>query len=93
MILLVSIAVVAVLLGAEHAFTSFRLSALRRAGRYPQRGRATTGDVEKLLNMGSRGLAVRCYREIYGCSLREASDVVRALLAAQKITDHITSKR
>lgn len=73
------VAVGAVLLGAAQAFSSFQVAKLRRSGHYPQRGKATMADVERLLNMGSRGLAVRCYREIHRCSLRLASEAVHAL--------------
>ena len=55
-----------------HALTSFQLAKLRRSGRYPQRGKATMADVERLLSTDSRGLALRCYREIHVCSLRQA---------------------
>jgi hypothetical protein len=76
------VAVAALLLViVAHALTSFQVAKLRRAGRYPQRGTATMADVERLLNMDSRGLAVRCYREIHGCSVRQASDAVGALVA------------
>jgi hypothetical protein len=73
------VAIGAVLLGGAQAFSSFHLAKLRRSGHYPERGKATTADVERLLSMGSRGLAVRCYREIHACSLRQASEAVHAL--------------
>jgi hypothetical protein len=64
-----------------HALTSFQVARLRRSGRYPQCGTATMADVERLLKMDARVLAVRCYREIHGCSLRQANDAVGALVA------------
>lgn len=71
-------AIGAVLIGAQ-LFMSLHVAKLRRSGCYPKRGRATMADVERLLNMGFPGLAVRCYREIHSCSLRQASEAVHAL--------------
>ena len=56
-----------------------KLAVLRRSGQYPQPGQATMGDVERLLKDGKRVWAVRCYREIHGCGLRQARDAVAAL--------------
>jgi hypothetical protein len=64
---------------AVQVLNSLQLAMLRRSGRYPQRGKATMDDVERLLSTGSRTLAVRCYREIHLCSLRQASEAVAAL--------------
>jgi len=75
------VATLAALLGAAQMFSLFHVAALRRTGRYPERGQATMADVEELLNTGARRLALRCYREIHACSLREASDAVCALSA------------
>jgi hypothetical protein len=72
-------AIGAVLLGAVQGFNSLHLAKLRRTGDYPEPGKATMADVERLLNMGSRVMAVRCYREIHACSLRQASEAVHAL--------------
>jgi ribosomal protein L7/L12 len=71
--------IMVVLVGATEVFNALHIAKLRRSGRYPERGKATMADVERLLNMGSRVLAVRCYREIHGCSLREASEAVSTL--------------
>lgn len=71
--------IMVVLIGAAQVFNSLHIAKLRRLGRYPERGKATIADVERLVNMGSRGLAARCYREIHACSLREASEAVHAL--------------
>lgn len=79
MIFFVWVAAGAVLIGVAQAFSSFHLAKLRRSGKYPARGKATMADVERLLDMGSRELAVRCYREIHACSLRQASEAVHAL--------------
>jgi hypothetical protein len=59
------------------------MSKSKRAGRYPQRGKATMADVERLLSSGSRMWALRCYREIHGCSLRQAREGMDALLVKQ----------
>jgi len=71
--------IIGILLGAAQAFSLFHLARLRRSGHYPERGKGTMADVEQLLKMGSHGLAVRCYREIHTCSLRQASEAVRVL--------------
>ena len=74
------LAIIALLfLVVAQALTWFQITKLRRSGRYPERGRATMADVERLLRMGLRGLAMRCYREIHGCSLRQAKEAVDAL--------------
>jgi len=39
-------------------------------------------DVERLLKQGLPVLAIRCYREIHGCSLREAKEAVASIAAA-----------
>lgn len=81
------IAVAGVLLVvAAHALTSFHVMLMRRAGRYPRRGQATMADVERLLDTDSRGYAVRCYRDIHRCSLRQASEAVRALAESRQPT-------
>jgi len=59
---------------------SFQLAALRRTGQYPMRGKAVMADVERLLKSGERSWAIRCYREIHACSLRQARNAVAALV-------------
>jgi hypothetical protein len=66
-------------IGAQ-LLAAFQLAALRRAGHYPMRGQAVMADVERLLKSGHRSWAVRCYREIHACSLRQARDAVEALV-------------
>lgn len=78
MTFIVWVVIAAVLIGAQ-ACSSFHIAKLRRSGRYPERGKGTMADVERLLKMGSRVLAVRCYQEIHTCSLRQASEAVDAL--------------
>ncbi|TCJ12770.1 hypothetical protein EZJ19_11050 [Parasulfuritortus cantonensis] len=64
---------------AFQVFTLARLFWLRRAGQYPPAGQASMADVERLLRDGLPIWAIRCYREIHGCSLREAKAAVRDL--------------
>lgn len=59
--------------------TSLQLARLRRRGIYPAPGAATMSDVERLLHTGHRVWAVRCYREIHGCSLQVAKQAVDSL--------------
>lgn len=79
MTLWVCVAIAAASLAAVHAFNLLRLERLRRSGLYPKRGQGTIADVKRLMNDGATALAVRCYREIHSCSLREASEAVRTL--------------
>ena len=71
--------ITASLLVVVQPLTWFQITKLRRSGHYPERGKATMADVERLVRMGSRVLAMRCYREIHGCSLRQAKEAVDAL--------------
>lgn len=66
---------------AAQLITTFQLASMRRSGLYPQRGKATMADVERLLDSGARVWALRCYREIHRCSLRQAKEQIDALLA------------
>jgi ribosomal protein L7/L12 len=52
---------------------------MRHAGKYPRRGNAVMADVVRLLDDNKRICAIRCYREVNKCSLREAKDAVKAL--------------
>lgn len=58
---------------------SLRLTLLRRSGQYPQPGKAVLADVERLLKSNKYVWAVRCYREVHACSLREATEAVKRL--------------
>lgn len=62
-----------------YGFHLLRLSQLRRCGLYPQARQATMADVERLLANGLPVWAMRCYREIHGCGLRQAREAVAAL--------------
>jgi hypothetical protein len=72
-ILLNGLVMVLVLVGARQRL---RLDRLRRAGIYPEKGKATDADVTRLKHAGELALAVRCYREIHGVSLPEAHAAV-----------------
>jgi hypothetical protein len=69
----------ALLLLLAWAATRIQLSRLRRAGIYPLRGLATMADVERLKSAGLSSWAMRCYREIRPCSLRQAKEAVEKL--------------
>lgn len=62
-----------------HFYTLHQLSKLRKAGVYPMAGQASAVDVERLLKAGFPDLAVRCYRELHGCTLRQAREAVQVL--------------
>lgn len=72
-------AVVVVVVLSLHFYTLFKLSNLRKAGVYPKAGQASSADVERLVKSGFPVLAIRCYRELHGCSLRQARAAVQAL--------------
>ncbi len=60
-----------------HLWSLLRVGRLRRRGLYPKRGGATMADVERLLEAGYSGYAMRCYREIHGGSLASTKEAVR----------------
>ena len=74
--LLVVIGVAIVFVVGSHLYTTTIISKLRQSEVYPQVGQATMADVERLEKQGLFVLAVRCYREIHGCSLRQANKKV-----------------
>jgi len=74
----IAVAAVVLVLGV-HAATLMRLARLRRAGLYPPPGQATMADVERLLQHGLPVWAMRCYREIHGCSLRQAKEAIESI--------------
>ena len=49
-----------------------RLRALRASGVYPEEGKESEGDIERLKATGEMVLAVRCYRAVHHVSLEEA---------------------
>jgi hypothetical protein len=75
--LVIAIAILFVV--GSHLYTTVALSKLRQSGVYPMAGQATMADVERLKKQGLPAWAVRCYREIHGCSLRQAKESVQNL--------------
>lgn len=75
--LVIAIAILFVV--GSHLYTTVTLSKLRQAGVYPMVGQATMADVARLKKQGLPVWAVRCYREIHGCSLRQAKESVQNL--------------
>lgn len=55
------------------------LDKARREGRYPQEGKGTLTDVQRLVRSGDKILAIRLYREINKVGLKEAKDAVEKL--------------
>ena len=76
-----SLILVVIVLGF-HIATWLQLEKLRRAGLYPEAGQATMADVERLLRSDLSVWAIRCYREVHGCSLRQAKEAVANLLVS-----------
>jgi hypothetical protein len=74
--------ILVVLVLGVHIATLLQLAKLRRAGLYPEAGQATMADVESLLRSGLSVWAIRCYREVHGCSLRRAKEAVANLSAS-----------
>jgi hypothetical protein len=64
---------------ATHISNALSISRLRRSGVYPQPGQTTMADVVRLKKTGIAVLAIRCFREIHDCSLREAKKAVNNL--------------
>lgn len=78
-VLLIVVLAVAALVFSFHLSNLAQLAQLRRSGLYPPAGQASMADVERLLNRRLPTLAMRCYREIHGCSLREAKEAVEGM--------------
>ncbi len=62
-----------------HFYSVLHLARLRASGFYPPVGKARMADVIRLKNAGHPAFAMRCYREIHACSLREAKDALGKL--------------
>ncbi|MDO4769774.1 MAG: hypothetical protein Q4A11_05340 [Brachymonas sp.] len=73
---LMALGLIGIALSTAHIWVHLRIMALRAKGVYPQAGHASDTDVMRLLQNGHRILAMRCYREVHGCSLREAQAAV-----------------
>jgi hypothetical protein len=84
LLLIVVLAVVALAFGL-HLSNLAQLAQLRRSGLYPAAGQASMADVERLLNRRLPTLAMRCYREIHGCSLRQAKEAVEVIAIREEM--------
>ena len=60
-----------------------QIAAARRSGIYPEHGKATMADVERLLRLGNRPWAIRCYRELNKIGLAEARKAVDEMAAGK----------
>lgn len=65
-----------------HFYIVQKIARLRQCGLYPAAGKSSMADVIRLKNAGYTAFAMRCYREIHACSLREAKDAVAKLNVA-----------
>lgn len=77
--LLLAIGVASMLVVGSCFYTTITIYKIRQSGVYPKAGDATMADVERLKRQGLVAWAVRCYREIHGCSLREAKEKIQLL--------------
>ncbi|RIX40307.1 MAG: hypothetical protein D3M94_21810 [Rhodocyclales bacterium GT-UBC] len=75
--LLIAVAILLVL--GSQVYVTVIIAKLRRSGDYPLPGQATMADVERLHKQGLSTWAMRCYREIHGCSLRQAKEAIEKL--------------
>lgn len=66
-----------------HFLTLYRLTKLRSTGLYPKPGQATSEDVSRLLDAGLKAWAIRCHRELHGCSLKDARKAIDVLITNQ----------
>ena len=80
MMFLYSVLLLIVLLVVVKLFQYCKITHFRRKGIYPRKGNTTTEDVVRLAASGKRILAIKAYREINRCSLKEAKKAVDALM-------------
>jgi len=73
--------VVALLILLPSIAFHLKLRKLRQQGQYPETGTASMDDVDRLLERGDTVLAIRCYREIHRCDLRQAKAAIEAMIA------------
>jgi ribosomal protein L7/L12 len=59
--------------------SSKRVDRLRSHGIYPQPGAASDEDVLRLLRLGHKIDAIKCYREVHGVGLKEAKEAVEKM--------------
>ena len=71
------IATVAIIIGA--VMSGLDLRKKRRLGIYPKEGEVTMEDVTRFALNGETSLAVIAYREITGCSLKEAHEAIELI--------------
>lgn len=74
-----ALGLIGAMLSLTHIGVHLRIMALRGKGLYPKVGQASDADMMRLLQNDHRILAMRCYREVHGCSLREAQAAVAKL--------------
>ncbi len=48
----------------------------RKNGQYPMPGQVTTADIERLVADGQTVLAMRAYRELHRCGLKQAKKAI-----------------
>jgi ribosomal protein L7/L12 len=72
--------VLAVLLIFSSRATAKKVDSLRTRGVYPEPGKGTKADVLRLVELGEKIIAIRCYREITGQGLKESKDAVEAMM-------------
>lgn len=75
--ILAALAVGGLVLVAKRA-SRRRLEDLRRAGVYPPEGQGSDEHVLLLFQRGEKIEAIRLYRELHGCGLKEAKAAVEA---------------
>ena len=70
------------LIGVAFIFNARQQKAIARAradGVYPQPGAGTDADVERLLRAGQKIWAIKLYREIHACGLKDAKEAVERI--------------
>lgn len=83
-VFVIVILAITALVAVFHLANLEQLAQLRRSGLYPPAGQASMLDVERLLDSHLPILAMRCYREIHGCSLEVAKEAVEVIAARQQ---------
>ena len=68
-----------ILLAAIVIAPSIHIAWLRASGVYPRSGQAKPEDVQRLLSSGRSVLAMRCFRDLHGCSLKQAKAAIEAM--------------
>lgn len=68
-----------ILIPIAHITSRIKVSKLRRAGLYPLPGKGSIKDVRDLIKNNEPIMAIKCYREIFSCSLKDAKAAVDTL--------------